>query len=244
MDHTKTVIIIAGPTAVGKTSMAMAAARMLKTEIISADSRQCYRELNIGVAKPEEKELKEVKHFFVNTHSIHDEVNAVVFEQYALDVTGDIFSRSDYVVMAGGTGLYLKAFCEGMDDIPAIDPAVREQIVREYDLQGLDWLQQQVREKDPVFWRLCEQQNPQRLMRALEVIQSTGESITSYRKGATRQRGFNIIRIGLELPRDELYDRINARVDDMVRAGLVEEARSLYPLRHLNALQTVGYTEL
>jgi tRNA dimethylallyltransferase len=240
----KKIFIIVGPTAVGKTAFAIEAAKLLNTDIISADSRQCFKELNIGVAKPTEKELQQAKHYFTNSHSIHDEVNAAVFEQYALNAVNEIFRGKDAAVMVGGTGLYIKAFCEGLDEIPEVENRIRNSIIQQYEENGLDWLQKEVQEKDPQFWKVAEQQNPQRLMRALEVMESTGRSITSFRKRDKANRPFEIIKIGLELPRQQLYDRINKRVDKMVEQGLVEEAKALFPFRHLNALQTVGYREL
>jgi tRNA dimethylallyltransferase len=244
MNKPKTAIIIVGPTAVGKTAFAIEVANQLKTEIISADSRQCYKELRIGVAKPSEEELQQVKHYFISSHSVQEDVNAVVFEQYALKTADDIFQSHDVALMVGGTGLYVKAFVEGLDDIPTVDEEVRQKIIAAYEQNGLEWLQREVQHKDSEFWAIAEQQNPQRLMRALEVKQSTGRSIIEFRTGEKQKRAFNIIKIGLELPREELYQRINQRVDHMVEQGLIEEAKALLPLRHLNALQTVGYKEL
>ena len=240
----KTCIIISGPTAVGKTSAAIQVARHFKTEIISADSRQCYRELHIGVAKPSPEELASVKHHFINSHSIHDEVSAAGFEQYALQCVHTIFQQHDVAVMTGGTGLYIKAFCEGIDEIPPILPGIRENIMADFERSGLPWLQQQVKEEDPLYYSTGETQNPQRLMRALEVMRSTGRSIRSFQQGKKTTREFRIIRTALELPKEELHRNINHRVDAMMEQGLLEEAQSLLPWRHLNALQTVGYTEL
>lgn len=240
----KHVVIVAGPTAVGKTALAIALAEKFDTSIISADSRQCYRELNIGVARPTAEELERVKHYFIASHSIHDELNAGSFEQYALQAAEEIFHRHLTAVMVGGTGLYIKTFCEGMDHMPAVDPAVRDLVTASYKEKGLGWLQAEVETKDPVFWAVAEQQNPQRLMRALEIVYSTGQSITVYRNQQKTQRTFRVTKIGLELPRTLLYDRINKRVDLMMEAGLLEEARAVYPFRRLNALQTVGYKEL
>src|SRR5688572_7730688 len=169
----KTCIIISGPTAVGKTSAAIQVARHFKTEIISADSRQCYSELNIGVAKPSPEELAAVKHHFINSHSIHDELSAAGFEQYALQCVHAIFQQHDVAVMTGGTGLYIKAFCEGIDEIPPVLPGIRENIMAGFERSGLPWLQQQVKEEDPLYYSTGETQNPQRLMRALEVMRST-----------------------------------------------------------------------
>ncbi len=240
----KTVLLIAGPTAVGKTALAIQLAKQFQTEIISADSRQSYKEISIGVAKPAVEELQEVKHHFINSHSIHDNLNAASFEEYALKAADEIFQQHDVAVMVGGTGLYIKAFCEGMDEIPPIDETIRKQLQNDYQQQGIEWLQQQVQTHDPLFAKEGEMQNPQRMQRALEVVLSTGQSILQFRKGEKRKRNFNIIKIGLDLPREELYQRINHRVDIMMKNGLLEEAKSVYPLRHLNALQTVGYREL
>lgn len=241
---TKTVIIIVGPTAVGKTDFAIEAARLLQTDIISADSRQCYKELNIGVAKPSEAQLQQVKHYFINSHSIHEEVNAAVFEQYALKAVETVFQTKDTAIMVGGTGLYIKAFTEGLDEVPPVNEDIRERIIAGYEQNGLKWLQNEVQQKDPGFWKIAEQQNPRRLMRGLEIKESTGRSIIDFRIGEKQERPFNIIKAGLELPREELYNRINRRVDNMAEQGLLEETRSLLPYRGLNALQTVGYKEL
>jgi tRNA dimethylallyltransferase len=249
----KTVIIVAGPTAVGKTAVAIELATHFKTEIISADSRQCFKELDIGVARPSAEKLKKIKHHFIASHSIHDEVNAAVFEKYALEKAKELFQKLDVVVMVGGTGLYIKAFCEGLDNVPAVDAEVRRTIIMDYEKNGLEWLQQQVQQKDPEFYKAGEIQNPQRLMRALEVMESTGQSILSFRKGPSDQviraekkvkRDFNIIKIGLEIPKEELHGNINARVDKMIETGLQDEVKTLLLFRDLNALQTVGYAEI
>ncbi|HEX5653743.1 MAG TPA: tRNA (adenosine(37)-N6)-dimethylallyltransferase MiaA [Chitinophagaceae bacterium] len=240
----KTVIIIVGPTAVGKTHVAIEVARCFKTEILSADSRQCYRELKIGVARASEEELRRIPHHFIATHSIKEEVSAAGFEQYALRQVQTLFQHHDQLVMTGGTGLYIKAFCEGLDQIPPIDPLIRNEIIKGYEENGLSWLQEQVQQKDPAFYSVGEIQNPQRLMRALEVVEGTGISILTFRKGEPRKRDFEILLIGLQLPKEELHRNIDARVDKMMLEGLEEEARSLLPWRNLKALQTVGYAEL
>ena len=240
----KTCIIIVGPTAVGKTALAIRVAQHFSTSIISADSRQCFKELNIGVAKPSAEELKTVTHYFINSHFIHENVNAGVFEKYALEKIDELFATKDVVVMAGGTGLYVKAFCEGMDEVPEIDPAIREKIIEDYEKNGLGWLQQQVEKNDPEYFAKAEIQNPQRLMRALEVKLSSGQSILSFQNKQKKERDFNIIKIGLELPKEQLYQNINTRVDNMMRDGQEAEARSLQQYQQLNALQTVGYKEL
>jgi tRNA dimethylallyltransferase len=241
---TKTVIVIAGPTAVGKTSVAIEVAKHFGTEIISADSRQCYKELNIGVARPSEAELKEVKHHFIATHSIHEKVTAAAFESYALENAEEIFYKNDVLVMVGGTGLYIKAFCEGMDEIPEVPEVIRKEVVSLYQQNGLEWLQQQVEKSDPGFYAVGETKNPHRLMRALEVFKATGRSILDFRKGKKEKRDFKVVKIALHLPKEELHCNIENRVDKMMNMGLEDEVRSLIPYQHLNALQTVGYKEL
>lgn len=240
----KTVIIICGPTAVGKTSVAISLAKHFHTEIISADSRQCFKELNIGVARPSANELKEIPHHFIASLSINEEVNAASFEQYALQKVNELFKKNNVVIMVGGTGLYIKAFCEGLDKIPAIDLLIRKRIMGEYEQKGLQWLQDEVKKKDAEFFAVGEIQNPQRMMRALEVVESTGQSILSFRKNEKTKRDFKIIKIGLELSKEELHRNINTRVDKMIADGLVDEVRSLLAFRNLNALQTVGYSEI
>ena len=239
----KTVYIIVGPTAVGKTSLAIQLAKHLQTKIISADARQCYKELTIGVARPTVEELNTVPHHFIASHSITETVNASFFEKYALAITEKLFEQKDSVVMVGGTGLYIKAFCEGLDDIPAIDPSVRKNITQSYEDNGLIWLQEQLKQKDPVYWEQAEQENPQRLMRALEVMEGLGKSILTFQCHQKKERPFKIRLIGLEMDRAVLYDRINKRVELMIVQGLKKEVESLLPQFSLNALQTVGYSE-
>ena len=243
MSTNKTVFIVVGPTAVGKTAFAISLAKELGTEIISADARQCYQEMNIGVATPSKDELAQVKHHFIASHSIQETMNASIFEQYALNKAALIFKENDTVVMVGGTGLYIKAFCEGLDMIPPIDPEIRERIIQQFEKLGLRWLQKEVAVKDPLYWEKGEQQNPQRLMRALEVMLGTGNSIVSFQQKNKVERPFNIVKIGLEMSRPELYDRINQRVLNMVEAGLEQEVKNLLPQKEFNALQTVGYSE-
>jgi len=240
----KTVIVVCGPTAVGKTTVAISLARHFHTEIISADSRQCFKELTIGVARPPESELKEVKHHFIASHSIHDEVNAGTFELYALQKAKELFQQHNQIVLVGGTGLYIKAFCEGLDVIPTVDEGIRFQIIESYAKKGIAWLQEQLREKDPGFSQGGEMQNPQRMMRALEVVESTGQSILSFRNQEKVNRDFECIRIGLALPKEELQQQIHHRVDQMIGAGLLDEVKSLTAFKNLNALQTVGYAEI
>lgn len=243
-NRNKTCILILGPTAVGKTAIAIQLAHYFSTQIISCDSRQCFKELNIGVAKPSAGELAMVHHYFINSHSIHDTVNAAVFEQYALEKVIAVFATQDIVIMVGGTGLYAKAFCEGMDEIPAIDEKLRLQLNQQYQQKGMEWLQEEVKRLDPVYFERGEIHNPQRLLRALEVVMQLGKSITAFQTKGKKPRGFNIIKIGLELPRAVLYDRINKRVEQMMEQGLLNEVKNLLPYQQLNALQTVGYREL
>lgn len=244
VSQNKTAIIICGPTAVGKTAVAIQIAKHLGAEIISADSRQCFKELNIGVARPTEKELQTVPHHFMASHSVNEEVTAVGFEQYALEKIEFLFKKNNVVVMVGGTGLYIKAFEDGLDLIPEINVNIRREIVTNYENLGINWLQQELREKDPVFFKEGEIQNPQRMMRALEVINATGQSILSFRKGKMANRDFKIIKIGLELPKEILHLRIQERVDKMMEQGLLDEVKNMIPYRKRNALQTVGYAEL
>ena len=242
-DKKNTIVIVCGPTAVGKTAVAIELAKYFNTQIISADSRQCFKELNIGVAKPSLDELNSATHHFINSHSIHENVNAGFFETYALNAANEIFLHNNIAVMVGGTGLYIKSFCEGMDAMPIIDSNIREKIKQQYESNGLLWLQEQLQLKDPVFWQTAEQQNPQRLMRALEIVEATGESNNNFRKGDKQERNFDIIKIGLTLPREILYTSINNRVDTMMEQGLLKEVENLIPHKSLNALQTVGYKE-
>ena len=239
-----TVIIISGPTAVGKTSFAIKLAKHFQTDIISADSRQCYREMKIGVARPSDQELAEIKHYFIASHSVSEDLNAGSFEKYALAAAEEIFQKNKVAVMVGGTGLYIKAFCEGIDPMPVVPEEVRKQVTEGYEQKGLIWLQKELQQKDPAFWAVAEQQNPQRLMRALEVLYATGQSIMIYRTAKKTERPFRIIKIGLELPKEKLHERIHLRVDQMMQEGLLEEVKSLLTHRLHNALQTVGYREL
>lgn len=240
----KTVIIIGGPTASGKTAAAIHLAQHFSTEIISADSRQCFSEMNIGVARPSSTELAAVPHHFIASHSIHEKVTAATFEAYALEKAHNLFLEKDIVVMVGGTGLYIKAFCEGLDAIPEVPETIQQEVRAAYVLHGLGWLQKEVSAKDPLYYASGEIQNPQRLMRALEVFKATGQSILHFQRGAKATREFNVIKVALDLPRPILQQRINTRVDAMMDAGLLAEVQSLLPFQQLNALQTVGYREL
>ena len=240
----KTCIIISGPTAVGKTSYGIELALKYNTQIISADSRQCFKELNIGVAKPSKKQLGKVKHYFIDSHSIHEEINVKIFEEYALKAVEEIFKNNDVAVMVGGTGLYIKAFAEGLDEIPEVNETIRKKINEEYSAHGIDWLRDEIKLNDPDFFSKGEMQNPQRMLRALEVNLSTGKSILNFHSQKKIKRDFEIRNILLELPREQLYKNINHRVDEMMQAGLLKEAENLFSFKNLNALQTVGYKEL
>ena len=240
----KTCIVIVGPTAVGKTSLAVQTALHFKTEIISADSRQCFKELNIGVAKPSAAELAQVTHHFISSHSIQDEMNTGIYEQYALDKINTIFKKQEVAVVVGGTGLYVKTFCQGIDEVPVVDDKIRKKITAEFEWEGLEWLQKEVEKNDPLYYAKGEIQNPHRLMRALEVKLSTGRSIIEFQTQQKKQRPFRIIKIGLELPKEQLHKNINSRVDAMMKAGFLDEVKRLVPHKKLNALQTVGYREL
>jgi tRNA dimethylallyltransferase len=239
-----TLLVIAGPTAVGKTGVAIQVAQQLRTEIVSADSRQCYAGMAIGTAQPTARELNLVPHHFVHCFPPEKALSAADYEKLALGYLQAIFGENNYVVVCGGTGLYIKALCEGLDEMPSVDPEIEAQINKEYALQGMDWLQENLAKADPEFYAQGEITNPSRLIRALVFRLSNGESITRYRTGIKKERPFHIVKIGLELPRAELYERINTRVDQMMNEGLVQEVQQLYPLRHLKNLNTVGYSEL
>lgn len=244
MNKSKNLIVIVGPTAVGKTSVAIQIAHELNTEIISADSRQIYKELEIGTAKPTREELAAAKHHFINVKSIGEDYDAGQFGRDALSLIHELFKKFDNLILCGGSGLYVKAVTDGFDDMPEIAEGIREKIITEYEAKGLKWLQQQVEASDPDYYSIVDQKNPQRLMRALELNYSTGQSMDKLRKKNKLTHSFNIVKIGLELDREELYHRIDGRMDAMIEAGLFEEAKRFYPQRELNALQTVGYQEI
>lgn len=224
--------------------MAIDLALRLNTEILSADSRQCYREMNIGVAKPSKEELAKVKHHFIDTHHIADEVSAGMYEKYALDTLEHIFAQHDAAVCVGGTGLYIKALCEGIDEMPPVDPLMKAEVEKMYETQGLLSLQQALQLEDAKFFSTAEQDNPMRLMRALSFVRSHGRSILDYRNQQTKPRDFQIRKFVIDMDRDILYHRINLRVDRMMQQGLLEEVKSLMPYRAYKSLNTVGYSEL
>jgi tRNA dimethylallyltransferase len=240
----KTLLVITGPTATGKTAAAVEIAQRLNTEIVSADSRQFYREMSIGTAKPSAEELSAVKHHFIDSHSIHDNFTVGNFEKEGLAAIESLFQQHDVVLLVGGSGLFIKAICDGFDELPQAAAGVRETLNEAFNAHGINFLQEKLKAVDPTYYHQVDLNNPQRLIRALEVYESTGKPFSSYRTAPVNARPFNIVKIGLTLPREQLYDRINKRVDQMVAQGLVEEVRSLLPYRHLNALNTVGYSEL
>ncbi|MFM8851088.1 MAG: tRNA (adenosine(37)-N6)-dimethylallyltransferase MiaA [Cytophagales bacterium] len=240
----KKLVVIVGPTASGKSALAIDLALRWNTEVISADSRQIYKELEIGTAKPSDQELKLVKHHFVNTHSIEEVYNAAQFGMDAEALILHLFLKHDYLIVCGGSGLYLKALLEGFDEMPEVPAEVRDKIVAEYKDKGLGWLQAEVKHKDPNYFETVDIQNPQRLMRALEVFAATGKPFSEWRKKSKKTLPYSLIKVGLDLNRDKLYERIDARMDKMITNGLFEEAAKFYPQKHLNALQTVGYQEI
>lgn len=254
MSSPNTIVLVAGPTGVGKTALALKLAERLDTSILSADSRQCYREMNIGVARPTPQELIRVPHYFIASHSIRDHITAGSFARYARDVAEKVFSGKKVLVLAGGTGLYIKAFTEGIDEMPHIPDVIRKTIREGYENNGLAWLQAEARTKDPAWYKTGEVQNPHRLMRALEVLEATGRSIREFQTmglasvnggaQAGNAKEVHVVKIGLELPREQLYDQINRRVDKMMEQGLLDEVRGLMPYRSEKALETVGYKEL
>lgn len=239
----KTVYFVVGPTAVGKTSFAIQLAKHLDAEIISADSRQFYREMNIGTATPSVEELRQVKHHFIANLSIHQAYNVSSFEQDALALLEELFQSNDSVVVVGGSGLYLDALAYGIDDLPDASQKLRMDLKQLYDNEGIEALQTQLEKLDPVFYTQIDKQNPKRLLRALEVCLATGKPYSDLRIGEKKKRNFNIRWIGLEQDREQLNKRINLRVDLMLEAGLLEEVKQLYPHKALNALNTVGYKE-
>lgn len=240
----KKLLVIAGPTAVGKTAVAINLAQHFTTQIISADSRQCYRELSIGVARPSAHELAAVPHHFIASHSIHEVVNAAVFEQYALHKLNSIFEKNNVAIVCGGTGLYIDALLYGLDEVPAVTDAVRQAVRAGYAANGLPWLQQEVQAADPDGYATLDVHNPHRLMRALEVVRSTGRSIKSFHQPKALRTQFDVHCFLLQLPKDVLQQRIHQRVDNMMEAGLLNEVKSLQPWQRITPLRTVGYTEL
>ena len=240
----KKLIVIGGPTASGKTGLAIALAKEFHTEIISADSRQFYKKLNIGTAKPSTTELNSVVHHFINFLEPNEDYNIGRFEIDALQKIEELFKSNEYVVLVGGSGLYIQAICEGIDELPESDPLLREKFKKKIDEEGLETLVEFLKEKDPEYFEIVDKKNKHRIIRALEVIEQSGSTYTELRKANKKIRSFDIIKIAIELDRKKLYQKINERVDDMIKLGLVGEVISLLPYRNFNALKTVGYEEI
>lgn len=238
------LISVCGPTAAGKTALTVDLAKYFQTEIISADSRQFYQETEIGTAKPSVEELVAIPHYFINSHSITENFSVAAFEKTALQKLEELFQNHQVVLIVGGSGLYLQALYQGFDDLPDTKPEERERWNRLYQEFGLEYLQNQLKNFDPDYYNQVDLQNPQRIIRALEVSSSTGKPFSSFLTKNKKERNFKIIKIGINPERTGLYNRINQRVDEMVKNGLVEEALTLFPNQHLNALNTVGYKEL
>ena len=242
--NSKTLIVIVGPTAIGKTALAIEVAKYFNTEIISADSRQFYREMEIGTAKPNAKELLAAKHHFINSHSVNELFSTGDFELEALKTIEQIFEQHDVAIMVGGSGLYINAVVNGLDEMPEINLQIRGKLNLQFEEEGISAIQNQLKEYDPEYFEKVDQNNPQRMIRGLEVFLSTGQKLSSMLSATKKQRPFEIIKIGLNTDRAKLYGQINNRVDKMVENGLVEEVRSLIFFRKNNALNTVGYSEI
>jgi tRNA dimethylallyltransferase len=240
----KHLIVIVGPTAVGKTGLAVQVATWLKTEIINADSRQIYREMSIGTAVPSKAEMEMVKHYFIGHKSIHEYYNASMFELEAISLLDSLFEEFDNVILTGGSGMYIDAVCKGIDDLPSVDMKIREQIKNEYKNIGLEGMRKRLLDADPVSYHRVDLNNPKRVMKAMEIFEMTGKPYSAFLTGMKKHRNFSILKTGLDLPRHILHDQINKRVDNMLVNGLLGEIRNLYPFRNLNALNTVGYKEL
>lgn len=240
----KTLIIIVGPTAVGKTDLCVKLAKLHDTEVVSADSRQFYRELAIGTAKPTEAEMDGVVHHFINSHSIQDYYSVGDFERDCLKVLEEIFSRKDVAILTGGSGMFIKMITDGIDEMPEADLELRQKLAERFEKEGLGQLQEELRVLDPVYFEQVDEQNTQRVLRALEVCLSTGKPFSSFRKNQKVQRPFKMLKIALERPREELYTRIDTRMDMMLAAGLEEEAKAVMDYREHYALKTVGYREI
>lgn len=237
-----TLVVITGPTAVGKTALTIELASHYHTPVINADSRQIYRELRIGTAAPSEEQLQQAKHYFVGNKSIHDYYNASMYEQDVLEILKE--EPSDTNILSGGSMMYIDAVCNGIDDIPTVREDIREEMKRRYEEEGLEALCEDLRRLDPEHYAIVDRQNYRRVIHALEICYQTGRTYTSFRTQSKKERPFRIVKIGLNRDRDELYNRINARVDAMMEQGLLHEAESLYDQRQLNALNTVGYKEM
>jgi tRNA dimethylallyltransferase len=240
----KTLISIVGPTAVGKTALTLELGRQFNTEIISADSRQFYKELNIGTAKPSQEELNQVPHHFINSHSIQDTFSAGDFEKDGLAKIDSLFQRHDLLLMVGGSGLFVNAVIEGLDDLPRPKEGLRELLNQNYKEKGINFIRERLSKIDPVYYKAVDISNPQRMIRAIEVFETTGIPFSIWRKNNKKERNFRTLSIGLNIERNLLYDQINQRVDDMINNGLLKEVETLLPFKEYSPLKTVGYTEL
>jgi tRNA dimethylallyltransferase len=240
----KHLIIVVGPTAVGKTALCVRLAKIFNTEIISADSRQFYKEMSIGTAKPTSEEQEGIKHHFVDTHSITTDFNAGMYEDEVLELLNRLYKKHDVVILTGGSGMYIRAITDGLDEMPEADLLMREKLQHQFEEQGLSPLLEQLNQLDPIYFNKVDKANPQRIIRALEVCLTSGQPYSSFRKNDKQERPFHIIKIGLTREREELYKRIDQRMESMLEQGLLEEAKALYPYRSHNALQTVGYKEI
>lgn len=240
----KALLSVVGPTAMGKTKLAISLAQKFRTEIISADSRQFFREMKIGTAVPSAEELNTVKHHFIHCKSIHENYSVGSFEREATTLLTRLFKKNDVVVMVGGSGLYIDAVTKGLDEFPEIDPKIREELNLEFEAKGIEYLKEELKRRDPSYYEKVDLDNPHRLIRALEVCLGSGRPYSSFLKIENVQRPYRTITIGIQADREIIYDRINKRVDLMMQLGLLEEAKSLYHNKSLNALQTVGYKEL
>lgn len=238
------LVVVAGPTAIGKTALSISLAKHFQTAIISADSRQLFRELKIGSAQPTEEEMEGIQHHFLGSHSVHQTYNVSDFEKDVLATLDELFIKHRIVIMTGGSGMYINAVLNGMDDLPGPDTEIREALETELKDKGLDALQQELQQKDPELFDQMDIHNPQRVLRALEVIRISGKKFSELRKKEKKERPFRIHKILLDMDRETLYERINQRVDEMIAKGLIDEAKNLFAYQHLNALQTVGYREL
>ena len=238
------LIVITGPTAVGKTELCMELAQWLNIPIINADSRQMFRELKIGTAAPTDKQLQQVRHYFVGNLSISDYYSASMYEQDVNKLLAELFTTSNYALLTGGSMMYIDAVCNGIDDIPTVDETTRQLMKQRLAEEGLEALVEELKQLDPEHYEVVDRQNPRRVVHALEICHMTGKTYTSFRKAEKKQHPFQIVKIGLNRDRSELYERINLRVDKMIQNGLVEEARNLTSYRHANALNTLGYKEL
>ncbi len=239
-----TLIVLIGPTGVGKTELSLRIAEQYQTSIVSSDSRQLYTNLKIGTAAPTPEQLQRIPHYLVGTLQLTDYYSAAQYETEALSILEQLFAQRDVVVLTGGSMMYVDAICKGIDDIPTVDSETRELMLRKYDEEGLDSLCAELKLLDPEYHRVVDLKNPKRVIHALEICYMTGTTYTSFRTQQVKQRPFRIVKIGLTRDREELYQRINQRVDQMMEEGLLDEARSVYPYRHLNSLNTVGYKEL